>query len=216
MENYTIKHEPPGEDKKTKASLFGKIFHSTVSKHYPGQPSSEVTLKVVYKHIVAIFPFLFALFTLAILGIIGVYYLGQYQDQINTVVSMSYLNLVGFLVIFLLAFLFVAVFWIWRRNKLIITNEHIVDIDQIGLFNRTVSTLRLEEIQDITAKVHGPMQTIFQYGTLLIQTAGERENFVLDYIAEPYEIEHYILKIRKENVNSQKNAMHHEEKNYLV
>jgi hypothetical protein len=78
----------------------------------------------------------------------------------------------------------------------VITNKHVVDVDQIGLFNREVSTLRLEEIQDVSAKVNGPLQTMLGYGTLIIQTAGERENFVFDYVPEPYKLENYIIELR--------------------
>jgi len=166
-------------------------------RFYPGQPRDEITQRVVFKHIMSIAPFLLSLFILAIAGIVGVYYLGVFEEQIGAVVPLVYINIAGFLLIVILAFLFMAFLWIWRRNKLIITDEHIVDIDQLGLFNRKVSTLQLENIQDVTAKVSGPMQTIFQYGTLLIQTAGERENFVIDYVAEPYELKLYILEVRK-------------------
>lgn len=215
MEDYTIHHAPEDETIKAKKSLFGRVFKSTTSRHYPGQPSSEITQRIVYLHIAAIIPFVFAIFALAVAGIAGVYYMENYENQISRTVSLQYLNLIGFLSMVMLVGLLLAIFWIWRRNKLVITNEHIVDIRQIGIFNRTVSTLRLEDIQDVTAKVHGPTQTIFQYGTLNIQTAGSRANFILNYIAEPYEVEHYILEIRKKFYDPEKSAMHHETKSYL-
>lgn len=165
--------------------------------YYPGQPEDEKTLRVVYKHIFSIAPFLTAVVLLSAAAIVGVYYMGLYAEQVNTVVPLAYINLAGFILVGMLVFLFAATLWIWRRNKIVITDEHIVDVDQLGLFNRKVSTLRLGEIQDVTAKVNGPIQTMFQYGTVMIQTAGTRENFVMDYIYEPYELEHYILEVRK-------------------
>lgn len=164
---------------------------------YPGQPSDEITQRVVYKHIISIMPFLFTVFVMGIVGIIGAYYLGVNTAQVSQYMPETLISLAGFLYIIILVFLFVGVLWIWRRNKVVITNQHIVDVDQIGLFNRKVSTLRLGEIQDLSADVHGPMQTIFQYGTMMIQTAGERENFTFDYVPHPYELEHYILEIRQ-------------------
>jgi hypothetical protein len=164
---------------------------------YPGQPSDEITQRVVYKHIISILPFLFSIFVMGIVGIIGAYYLDNNTAQVVKYVPESLVSLGGFLYIIILIFLFVAVLWIWRRNKIVITNQHIVDIDQVGIFNRKVSTLRLGEIQDLSADVHGPTQTIFQYGTIMIQTAGERENFTFDYVPHPYELEHYILETRQ-------------------
>lgn len=172
------------------------------SRYYPGQPREEITQRVVSKHIMSIIPFLAAIFILAIAGIVGSYYLSVYQASISDALTLTLINLGGFLFMILLVFLFFSILWIWRRNKLVITNEHIVDIDQTGLFNRRVSALRLEEIQDISAKILGPSQTIFQYGTLTIQTAGERKNFIMDYIYDPFELEHYILETRKKYYES--------------
>lgn len=215
MENYTIQHPSVDETEKAKKTIFGRIFKSTASRHYPGQPSTEKTLRIVYRHIMTIFPFIFAIFVLSILGIFGAYYLGANEEELSKSIPLGYLNIAGFLYIILLVFLFISVIWIWRRNKLVITNQHIVDISQAGLFNRTVATLRLEDMQDVTAKVHGPLQTIFQYGSLFIQTAGSRENFILDYIADPYDLEHYILETRKVFYNPDESAEHHEDLDYL-
>lgn len=164
---------------------------------YPGQPRDEITQRVVYKHIIFILPFVFAIIVLGIVSIVGVYFLGINAEKVAKYVPSALISLAGFLSMVVLVFLFLGVIWIWRRNQIIVTDQHVVDIDQIGLFNRVVSTLRLEEIQDISASVKGPMQTIFQYGSIIVQTAGERENFVFDYVPHPYELEHFILEIRK-------------------
>lgn len=164
---------------------------------YPGQPGDEITQRVVYKHIIAIAPILFALIVLLVLALIAIVFYNIYQGRVDKYISPAMVSLGGFGMLAILAFLAIGTVWIWRRNKVVVTNQHIVDIDQMGLFNRTVSTLRLEEIQDISAAVKGPFQTFFQYGTILIQTAGERENFVFDYVPNPYELEHYVLEIRK-------------------
>ena len=153
---------------------------------YPGQDSAELTQRVIFKHVIFILPFMVALVILA-----------ANIDSVSQIVPAPVVFIVALFYIATLVLLLVAVLWIWRRNKVVITDQHIVDIDQLGLFNRKVSTLRLEEIQDISASVKGPLQTILQYGSIVIQTAGERENFVFNYVPNPYELEHYILSIRK-------------------
>lgn len=171
---------------------------------YPGQPRDEVTQQVIYKHFISIAPILLALIlvVIAILAIFTIYstnhfYFEQYLSQ-------PIIGVIGFLMIGFIIFLTLATIWIWRRNRIIITNHHIVDIDQIGLFGRSVSTLRLEEIQDISAKVNGPLQNIMGYGTIIIQTAGERENFVFDFVPNPYDLERDILEARKNKHHSKK------------
>ncbi len=171
--------------------------HLSPETVYPGQPQDEITQRVIYKHIMAIAPILIAMVLVLIAAFVGIIFYNQNSQQLTGSIPQWVVSIIGFGLLAFIFFLLLGTFWIWRRNKIIITNQHIVDIDQIGLFNQTVSTLRLEEIQDISASIKGPVQTFFQYGTVVIQTAGERANFVFDYVPNPYEIEHYILEIRK-------------------
>lgn len=173
---------------------------------YPGQPSDEITQMVVFKHIMSISPVLLGmiLVMLCVFGLIIFY--NNNQSMFEQFASSSIISLVGFLVLAFIGLLILGTIWIWRRNKIIITTNHIVDIDQIGLFNRSVSTLHLDEIQDISAKINGPVQTALKYGTIIIQTAGERENFIFDYVPNPYQLENYILDARKKNVKDNKKS----------
>jgi hypothetical protein len=54
-----------------------------------------------------------------------------------------------------------------------------------GLFKRQVSILHLEKIQDITYDVHGLLQTFFQYGDLMVQTAGSSGSFPIKGVPNP-------------------------------
>jgi uncharacterized membrane protein YdbT with pleckstrin-like domain len=76
-------------------------------------------------------------------------------------------------------------FFIFFLDRWIVTNQHIIDIEQKTVFNRVVSKLELERIQDVTAETKGFMQTLFNYGDVYIQTAGERERFVFKDVPAP-------------------------------
>ena len=67
----------------------------------------------------------------------------------------------------------------------IVTNEKIIDVEQIGLFSREVSVLHLKRIQDITTEVHGVIQTFLVFGDLHVQTAGQQREFVIEGITDP-------------------------------
>ena len=75
-----------------------------------------------------------------------------------------------------------------------VTNEHIIDIEQKTVFNRIVAKLELERIQDVTAETKGFMQTVFNYGDVYIQTAGERERFVFKDVPSPQFVADIILR----------------------
>lgn len=88
------------------------------------------------------------------------------------------------ILLFALAYAFV----VWTKfyfDVWIVTTIRLVDIDQIALFNRKTSTLELENIEDITVKVEGLLQSMVSYGTLSVQTAGHIQEFIISDISDP-------------------------------
>jgi uncharacterized membrane protein YdbT with pleckstrin-like domain len=55
----------------------------------------------------------------------------------------------------------------------IITNHRIIRIDQSGFFDRQVSSLHLNRVQDVQTDVRGLLAELFGYGTLSVETAGD-------------------------------------------
>lgn len=66
---------------------------------------------------------------------------------------------------------------IYRENRIIVTDRNITQVLQYGLFSRKVSQLNIHNIEDVTAVQDGVLPTIFGYGILKIETAGEQVNF---------------------------------------
>lgn len=78
----------------------------------------------------------------------------------------------------------------------IITNERVIAIAQRGLFHRTVSQARLYQIQDARTVVKGPIQMLFHYGDLHVETAGlEHGEFHFDNIPDPNTAARKILEL---------------------
>ncbi len=75
----------------------------------------------------------------------------------------------------------------------VITNDRLVSIDQAGLFGRTISELDLYRIQDVRSEVKGIFATTFNYGDVFVQTAGEKEFFMLKSIPDPHQIREKLL-----------------------
>lgn len=82
-------------------------------------------------------------------------------------------------------------FFLWTEYYLdvwIITDQKMIDVDQVALFRREISTLQLDKIQDVTVEVHGIMPTILHFGNLHVQTAGDQREFIIKNIAEPQKV----------------------------
>ena len=75
-----------------------------------------------------------------------------------------------------------------------ITNQRIIYVRQDGFFARDISEQRLDKVQDATSEIHGVMSTVFNYGTVQVQTAAELERFSFDQVPKPEKIRDLIIK----------------------
>ncbi len=96
--------------------------------------------------------------------------------------------------------LFVVLLWYgafmdWYLDIWVVTNERIVDVDQNGVFGRSVSELQLSKVQDVKTEQKGVFATVFGYGTIRVQSAGEKENFVFDGLPRPNEVARQIVEL---------------------
>jgi hypothetical protein len=104
------------------------------------------------------------------------------------------IELLLFIYTILIFFLFLSAFSVFSDMFLdacIITDRRIIDIEQMGFFNRETSIFLLEHVQDVTIETSGFFQTIFGYGTLIIQTAGDRQ-FHIPNISRPHKAKRII------------------------
>ncbi|OGY28951.1 MAG: hypothetical protein A3F35_02420 [Candidatus Woykebacteria bacterium RIFCSPHIGHO2_12_FULL_45_10] len=105
------------------------------------------------------------------------------------------------LVIFLLAWLtLLAGFAIqrylsWYFNVNLVTNKKIVDVDFLHLFYKQISQTSLENVQDITTHTGGVFQNHFDYGDVVIQTAGEMANFEFLLVPDPEGVQKKIMEL---------------------
>lgn len=106
------------------------------------------------------------------------------------------LGSIYFLSIWLFAFLEFTDYYL---DTWIITNERIINIEQQGLFNRTASELDLAAVQDTTAEIRGILQTIFTYGQVYVQTAGEKGRFHFKNIDNPERVKELITRLVEED-----------------
>lgn len=90
--------------------------------------------------------------------------------------------------------LFFMVFIDYYLDFWIVTNDRIINVRQ-QIFSRTISELDLYKIQDVTVEMKGLLATMFNYGTIFVQTAGERERFFFENIPNPREVARKITEL---------------------
>lgn len=105
-----------------------------------------------------------------------------------------------FMVLLLGLLLGLRVFIIYSLNVFVVTNQRIIDIDQAGFFDRTVSETTYSKIQDVSFRIKGIAQTIWHYGSIIIQTAGSQANIELYGVKDPEKIQQLISEVQKDVV----------------
>jgi hypothetical protein len=83
-------------------------------------------------------------------------------------------------------------FLTWFYNVYIVTDERIIDIDFLSLIYKNVSAAKIDKIEDITAITSGAIQSIFNYGTVQVQTAAERTEFEFEEVPHPTKVTQFL------------------------
>lgn len=89
--------------------------------------------------------------------------------------------------LFTFSYLLVS-FLLWYFTVSIVTNERIIDIDQINILNNKFSATILVKVEDVTMRRGGLISTFFDFGNVFIQTAGTEENFEFLEVPHPEEV----------------------------
>jgi len=82
-------------------------------------------------------------------------------------------------------------------DSFIITDMRIIDIDQTGLFRRTVSETTFDKVQDVTYSIVGFAATAMDYGTVNVQTGGAVQKIELDHVPGPRQVQEVIIEAQQ-------------------
>jgi hypothetical protein len=91
--------------------------------------------------------------------------------------------------------------WLYMAEKFtdyaldfwVVTNKRILESELVKLFDRRLSTLELQDIEDITIQNKGLISNYFNYGNLEVQTAGTKREFYAERVANPEKIQKIIF-----------------------
>lgn len=159
----------------------------TSPSNYPKLPfeldPDERIIRIVHRHWIDLVPSLAVSTVLFALVLFASYEYGLHSADLPIPSGLVFL-LLGLILGLAVLFLFVGIF-VFRRNILILTNLHLAQVEQIGLFNRRVSQLGLAMVQDVTGTRPGILATVLDFGEVTVQTAGEQEKFIFHHAPHP-------------------------------
>ena len=162
-------------------------------KDFPAQKSDEKAILTLRKHwFVLAWPFFKGIALMLIVVFLPLF--GKMGFYIFNYAMLTFIYLVW------------IVFWgssiiyeylNWYRDRYIITNKRVINIDQRSLFRRRVSEIELDHVQDIAHEINGVMATTFDFGNIIISSTGG-DKIELREIPQPAEVQDLIVKLVKE------------------
>jgi len=170
-----------------KTNLFTSFATWPPNLRFEHQEKNETVILFLRQHLITLVP-------MVVLGVIFVFapmvIFPLFLKMLSTTSKMP----VGYVIVGAI-FWYVAVFGMllakflyWFFNIFIVTNERIIDIDFINLLYKDVAEAQLSRVQDISYNQKGIFGTMFNYGNVVIQTAGELPNFSFEIVPKPSEV----------------------------
>ncbi len=82
----------------------------------------------------------------------------------------------------------------WANDLYILTSQRLVDVDQRSPVYRTVAEVPLGNIQDVAFERRGLLQTMLNYGTVMVQTASVTTRIDIVGVTDPQAVQQVILR----------------------
>ncbi len=162
--------------------------------HLPGSDLQEAQVLTFRRHPITLLPLAITTVILIALPLGAYLFFKNFFPALFDAPAFLPLLTLGASAFFLAGWLFAFQSFVdYWLDVFILTDKRILDIEQHGLFSRTVSELRLYRTQDVTSEVKGFWHTMFDYGTVFVQTAGEVERFKFDLVPHPNRVAKLIL-----------------------
>lgn len=152
---------------------------------------SEIILKQALKHPVGLwFIYSAALLTILLVTIGGGALLADSRLLGATEISAGGKAVGAFAILIVCALIVILAFAagiVYKKSRMILTNQKLVFIRYHSLFSREISQLNIGEVEDVNVAQHSIWDRIFKMGSLTIETAGEQNNYTFTHVSEPHD-----------------------------
>ncbi len=171
----------------------------------------EELLYEIHKHPIGIIGIATIGIGLSLVFVIGAMILVSNLDSITiSGDSSSSLKAIIIFVGFILSIITLAVSAIsivlYRSNVVYLTDQKIAEVAYLGIFNRKVTQLGNGNVEDVTSHQRGLLARLFNFGTMIVETASERENLTFSVIPNPTYCSQLVIQAHEAYIVKNKNA----------
>lgn len=94
-------------------------------------------------------------------------------------------------------FILIRTIFLWKKNYAIITTHRVADIDQRGFFDKFVTEIFYDQLDNVSGHIKGFWGTLWRYGIVSIQNGSGKMEIVLEKIKHPVFVQQKINEMRK-------------------
>jgi hypothetical protein len=163
-------------------AVIHKLWHSfSQAQDYENEAkkSQEKVLLILRAHPITNVGWLLIAFLFFFLPLV----FGDFLPLLNLTMNQE-LFIVSFYYAILFSYL-LGNFYFWYFNLGVVTNRKIVDVDANNLLNTSTTATTISKVEEIEKKSLGLVSSIFNYGNVYVQTAGEVPNIEFLRVPDP-------------------------------
>lgn len=171
--------------------IFTAFFEKPKNIYFASQEKNEKIVFVLRAAFITNLPWILTSIVFLLLPYVYMQYVLAYPnfslvkpvELENTIIIIWYLVVIGFAI---------ESYITWYFNVYIVTDKRIIDVDFAPLFVKRVSETNYEKVEDTSYQMSNFFQTIFNYGSVYIQTAAEKREFEFKNVPKPAKVQDII------------------------
>jgi hypothetical protein len=169
-------------DEKSSNGVFKSFLPKPEKVFFASQHREETVLLLLRRHPITQVPWILAAIVLALLPFlfssVGLLDFLPANFQLAATVGW-YLLIISFVL---------ESFISWFYNVYIITDERVIDVDFVNLLYKNISSAKIDAIEDITTISGGVLSSVFNFGTIKIQTSAAVTEFEFEDVPQPAKV----------------------------
>lgn len=179
---------------KNSLHLFSSLIKNPNGVSFKAQEGDEQVLLFMRSHFITNLSWISV--TIVLIGIpLALQMVGRVLENPFSYLSSNHLLLIT-LLFYAGVFLYALIqFMHWYYNIGLLTQKRIVDVDFSDLLFHDISITKLELIEDVNYRKSGFFGSLFNYGDVFIQTAGNKPNFEFLRVPNPSFVVHMIIEL---------------------
>lgn len=153
--------------------------------------SDERIILFLRRHLITNFIWVVEGIVLLFLPFLIIFLSGFFDFQTNFLPFNYYIFAILFYYAMVFQFFFLN-FLNWFFNISLVTKRRVLDIDFKILFSKNVASTKIAQIEDVSLNQVGLIRAVFDYGDILVQTAGTEDNFDFEAVPHPERVVHIV------------------------